>query len=379
MTSSDITTGPFRLAASKGQDWKTAAKDCLDQLGHIDGANIGFLYLTDALVEDMGSILTLLRGITGIEEWVGSVGIGIIAGAEEIMAEPALAIMVGYLPTGSFHVFRRDARGFVDMAQGGDSVEAWLDGRTPIAGIVHGDPRDAELPYLINDTAKETGAFLVGGLSSSRVALKQVANKVWEEGLSGVLLDEGAMVATGLSQACSPISPIRRITECEDNIIMTLDNRPALEVFKADIADALAESEEQTEAHVFAALPISGSDTGDYLVRNILGVDEERGWIAISEEVEDEQPLQFVQRNTYAAMADMERMLQKLKQRVPEPRGALYFSCLARGMHMFGPDSAEVGAIMESFPDLPIVGLFANGEISHDRLYSHTGVLLLFT
>ena len=379
MTSSDITTGPFRLAVSKGQDWKAAAKDCLDQLGAIDGANIGFLYLTDALVEDMSSILTLLRGITGIEEWVGSVGIGIIAGQEEIIAEPALAIMVGHLPTGSAHVFRRDARGFVEMPNGAESVEGWLENHTPVAAIVHGDPRDAELPYLINDTAMETGAFLVGGLSSSRVALRQVANKLWEDGLSGVMLDEGAMVATGLTQGCAPISPIRHITECEDNIIMTIDDRPALDVFKTDISEALSESEEQTEAHVFAALPVSGSDTGDYMVRNILGVDEERGWIAISEEVEQDQPLQFVQRNTYAAMADMERMLQKLKARVPEPRGAIYFSCLARGVHMFGPDSAEVGAILETFPDLPMIGLFANGEINHDRLYTHTGVLLLFT
>ena len=78
-------------------------------------------------------------------------------------------------------------------------------------------------------------------------------------------------------------------------------------------------------------------------------------------------------------MADMENMLRSLKKRVPNPRGAVYFSCLSRGVHMFGPDSAEVRAILDSFPDLPIIGLFANGEINHDRLYSHTGVLLLFT
>ncbi len=379
MHSSDIKTGPFRLASARGQDWKAVAKQCLDGLGEIEGANIGFIYMTDALVEDMESILTLLRGITGIEDWVGSVGIGIIAGADEILAEPAMALMVGHLPASSFHVFRRDARGFVDLSSSGPSVEGWLESHDAMAAIVHADPRDAELPYLVTGTAADTGAFLVGGLSSSRVALKQVANKVWENGLSGVLLDQSAGVGTGLTQACSPISPVRHITECEDNIVMSVDNRPALEVFKSDVAAALSGSEEQIEAHVFAALPVEGSDTADYLVRNILGVDEERGWIAISEEVEEGQPLQFVQRNTYAAMADMENMLRSLKKRVPNPRGAVYFSCLSRGVHMFGPDSAEVRAILDSFPDLPIIGLFANGEINHDRLYSHTGVLLLFT
>jgi small ligand-binding sensory domain FIST len=378
MSTSDIRTGPFRLALARGHDWKRVAKDCLDRLGAVEGANIGFIYVTDALVEDLGSILTLVRGITGIEDWIGSVGIGIIAGQEEVMAEPALAVMAGYLPEASFTVFQNPGDGLVDTGSTGGPVRDWLETHDAAAAIIHGDPRDSDLPLTIAETAKQTGAFMVGGLSSSRVAMKQVANKVCEHGLSGVLLDARVSVAVGLTQACSPISPARRITACEDNVIMTLDQRPALETFKTDIADALTASEEQTEAHVFAALPVEGSDTGDYLVRNILGVDNERGWIAISEEVEEGQMLQFVQRNTYAAMADMERMLQRLKERAPNPRGALYFSCLGRGENMFGPDSAEVRAIGDTFPDLPIIGMFANGEISHDRLYTHTGVLLLF-
>ena len=28
--------------------------------------------------------------------------------------------------------------------------------------------------------------------------------------------------------------------------------------------------------------------------------------------------------------------------------------------------------------EFPLVGFFANGEISHDRLYAYTGVLVLF-
>lgn len=375
MSASDIKTGPFHLASARGHDWKRVAKDCLDQLGPVEGANIGFVYVTDALVEDLGSILTLARGLTGVEDWVGSVGLGIIAGSEEILAEPALAIMVGHLNEGGFKVFRRNSAGFAETSA---LVGDWLSGHQTVAGIVHGDPSDPDLPGILEDVARETDAFLVGGISSSRVALKQVANTVGEGGLSGLLLDHTVAVAVGLTQGCSPISPPRRITAAEDNIIMALDQRPAMDVFKEDVAEALSLSEEQTEAHVFAALPVEGSDTGDYLVRNILGVDNERGWIAIAEEVEEGQMLQFVQRNTYAAMADMERMLRRLKTRAPNPRGAVYFSCMARGEHMFGPDSVEVRAITDIFPDLPIIGMFANGEISNNRLYTHTGVLLLF-
>ena len=36
------------------------------------------------------------------------------------------------------------------------------------------------------------------------------------------------------------------------------------------------------------------------------------------------------------------------------------------------PDMAPLG-------DFPLIGFFANGEISRDRLYGHTGILTLFT
>jgi len=61
-----------------------------------------------------------------------------------------------------------------------------------------------------------------------------------------------------------------------------------------------------------------------------------------------------------------------------EPKGAVYFSCLGRGRYTFGTDSEEVGLIKDEFGDLPLVGFFANGEISHHRLYGYTGVLTLF-
>ena len=34
--------------------------------------------------------------------------------------------------------------------------------------------------------------------------------------------------------------------------------------------------------------------------------------------------------------------------------------------------------VREALGEVPLVGFFANGEISHHRLYAHTGVLTLF-
>ena len=167
--------------------------------------------------------------------------------------------------------------------------------------------------------------------------------------------------------------------ECEINIVLSLDGRPALEVFKEDIGEATAPDLESVSGTIFAALPIRGSDRADYLVRNIAELDTERGAIAIGELLETGQAMMFCRRDPEAARQDLTRMLRDLKARCEgPPKGAVYISCLGRGPNLFGPDSEELKAVQREIGDVPLVGFFGNGEISHDRLYTYTGVLTLF-
>ena len=127
-------------------------------------------------------------------------------------------------------------------------------------------------------------------------------------------------------------------------------------------------------------LPVPGSDTGDYLVRNLMGVDPRNKLLAIGAPVEVGMPLMFCRRNADAARTDMLRMLGTLRPHLhAAPRAGLYFSCLGRGRHLFGDAGVELRTIRETLGEFPLAGFFANGEISHDRLYAYTGVLVLFT
>jgi small ligand-binding sensory domain FIST len=73
-------------------------------------------------------------------------------------------------------------------------------------------------------------------------------------------------------------------------------------------------------------------------------------------------------------------MLASLKARLTgPPRGGVYVSCLGRGAQLFGKESQELRQIRDELGDFPLVGFYANGEISRDRLYGYTGVLTLFT
>jgi small ligand-binding sensory domain FIST len=141
----------------------------------------------------------------------------------------------------------------------------------------------------------------------------------------------------------------------------------------------LARQLQKVSGYIHAALPVTGADTGDYLVRNLIGIDPERGWLAIGEQVTAGDRILFVRRDRAAAEEDLVRMIRRVKRgTAAAPKAALYFSCVARGPSLFGPDSAELNILQRELGDLPLVGMFCNGEISHNRLYGYTGVLTLF-
>jgi small ligand-binding sensory domain FIST len=365
----------FVAAQARGDGWASVVKACADQLRPLPaGANLGFVYATDALAGDLGSVLTFLRERTRIADWVGSVGLGVCAGDEEYFGEPALAVLVAALPSDSFHLFTPAGASAASLMQ-----DAWFPRVRPTVGIVHGDPRDAAIATKVGSLAAEASLFLVGGLAASAEAPVQIAGRIVEGGLSGVLLAPDIPIVTGLTQGCSPIGPIRRVTAARENVLLTIDERPALDVLKEDIGELLSRDLQRLAGLVFAGFPVAGSDTGDYLVRNLVAIDVQRGWLAVAQTVAPGDRVLFCRRDPASAAADLERMLGDVKRRAPAvPRAGLYFSCVARGPNLFGEAGRELATIRKALGDFPLAGFFGNGEIAHDRVYGYTGVLALF-
>jgi small ligand-binding sensory domain FIST len=340
----------FAYGHAAGASWRECTLACAERLGS-PGRGLGFVYFTDSLVGHAGEILEELKTRTGVEDWVGSVGVGVLATGAEYQEEPAMAAMIADID--GFQVFS---------------------GRAPLKGghfgIVHADPAAPDVAGLIADmSAKVASGFLVGGLSSSRSRTVQIANAVLSGGLSGAALAPEVAVATRLTQGCVPYPGRFRITECADNIISALDGRPALDVLKEVIGN---------DKQVLVGIPVAGSDTGDYTARNLVGIDPRNKLIAIGDMVAPGDEILICRRDQTAARHDLERIAGELKSGVARPRGALYFSCIARGEHMFGSRGAELRVIRDALGEVPLVGFFCNGEISRDRLYGYTGVLTLF-
>jgi len=366
----------FGFGHASGDDWRAAAQACAAQLDPPAGANLGFVYVTDMLAGELGKITALLAEATGVVDWVGTTGIGICATGREYFDTPAVAAMVGCFPDDSFSVFDHfggDRTGFLA------GLGPWAARGEGHFAVVHADPRDPEMMRRVPELAEAAGCFLVGGLASSRGAYAHVAGALTEGTMSGVMFSAEVPVVTALTQGCSPIGPVHEVTRCQANIAIEIDGRAALEVFKDDIGEVLAADLQRIGGYIFAAFPVAGSDRADYVVRNLVGLDEARGLVAIGAPLEDGQRIMFCRRDGQTAQDDLARMLGDLKRRATTPaKGAVYFTCLGRGPNMFGAPSAELAAIQNELGEVPLVGFFCNGEISHNRVYSYTGVLSLF-
>ena len=369
----------FLFASSENVNPDYLVEDCLRQIGEIpEAANLGFCYTTDYLAGEMREILAVLQKAAPGVHWVGTVGVGICVGAREIYDRPALALMIGSLPDGDFRVIP-DFRGNREALP--EELTGWWQKQPYCFALIHGDPSNPDTPALIDRLNGQQGTlFLNGGLTSSQGDHPQLADGTTRKGLSGLVFNERVEIMTDHTQGCSPVGPVHNITRARRHIAVSLDHRPALEVMKSDIGEVLARDLNRIGGYIFAALPIQGSDTGDYLVRNLVGLDPDQGLVAVGDNLENQQQLMFCRRDGNSAREDMERMLGRLKKRIEgrTVRGGVYITCLGRGRHQFGENSEEMGMIRQRLGEFPLVGFFANGEIYNGRLYGYTGVLTLF-
>ncbi len=370
MSQIPVKTDPFRVAMAIDTVADRAADSVAEQLSLMgDGGSIGFVYVTDKLAPAMSDIVQRLILRTGIKDWVGTVGYGVFAGRMAAYDKPAVAAMIGSWPTDFYQLFDCIPSEDWKLAPDGALAKA----------IVHVDPRNRQSDSLLRSLSANSGAYLFGGVTASRGAqYDQVAGIVTDGGASGLLLAPEIPVAIGITQGCSPIGPARTITAARDNLIIEIDGESPLHALLNDLSAAGISDLRTLSNSLHAGLLVANSDTGDYLVRNLTGIDAERGVIEIAEQIENGQRILFCQRDRASAETDLTRMARQLRGRVEQVRGALYISCIARGPNLFESANAEIGLLQEALGDVPLVGFYANGEIARDRIYGYTGVLALF-
>lgn len=405
----------FRYAHASHPDGGTAVELCMGQLAAQAGgqrtqrgANLGFVYLTEALRPQVDTILALLKMRTGIANWVGASAAAICATGVEYVDEPALAVMLGRFAPGSCNVFSGAQRPPASGTRTGHAAA------TAYTALVHADPYAPGLPDLIVDMShKVESGYLFGGLASGREPPVTIADRVLRGGLSGVVFASDVPIVSRVTQGCHPLPGSRRhkVTAGEENLIATLDDEPAFDVLLRDagiVEDVAVPPPRDRRRDARAQLKrlggrgalfvgIEPEQAGayrermlrdDYLVRPVTAVDPAQGAVAIAAPIARGQTIRFCVRDEAAARKDLTRICAEIRDHLHEQsekrhrpvvaKGALYASCIGRGTQLFGEQGDELRLIAQQLGDVPLVGFYGNGEIGGRNLYGFTGVLTVF-
>jgi small ligand-binding sensory domain FIST len=215
--------------------------------------------------------------------------------------------------------------------------------------------------------------------------------------LNGSSFSEGAVllalsgaytVQSVVAQGATPIGQPWTITGVERNVLRTIGNRPPLEVLRETLDGLSEEMRERAARNLLVGLAINEYrdqfGPGDFLIRNLMGVDRESGAMAIGAMPSVGQTIQFQIRDAEAADQDLRRQLAAARTRLggSEVAGGLLCTCNGRGVGLFGAPDHDARTISEMLGSMPLAGFFCNGEIGpvggETYVHGFTASLALF-
>jgi small ligand-binding sensory domain FIST len=359
-----------------------AAGEILEQLQGGD-ADLVVCFVSPHHVGVLEDVASALRSLLEPRVLLGGTAVSIIGGPHEVEDAPALALFAARLPNSS--LLPVELR--VEQTPDGAALVGWPENldHLPPTLLLFADPFTFPVDaFLARCNADAPELTIIGGMASAsarpggnRLVLD---DRLLSEGAIGVLLD-GIEVRTLVSQGCRPIGRPYVITRAQRNFVEELGGQSALERLQ-ELADAATEDERELlrdGLHMGLVVDEHKADfeRGDFLVRNLLGADQESGALAVGDQVSVGQTAQFHVRDAGAADEDLRALLAGV-----EADAALLFTCNGRGSHLFGAPDHDAGVVEQLLGPIPLAGCFCAGEIGpvggRNFLHGFTASLALF-
>lgn len=363
----------FGSAVSRNRDTEAAVRDVVDavraQVGSVR-LNVAVVFFSAHHKDNAHLIATMVRDELQVNACLGCSGEGVIAGAEEFETAPAVALWVACLPNVRVTPLRLEFSETQDQLR----MTGWPEPSSRAGTfILLADPYSTPMQDVLSvlseryPNGQAVGGLAGGGHGPGEIRLL-LNGDVVAGGMVGVHLSGPVTVRTVISQGCRPIGERYVVTRADRNLVYELGGQSALERLK-EACETLAMPQRQKTnraLHVGIAIDEQKSrfDRGDFLVRNLVGADQETGAIAIGDVVQEGQTLQFQIRDAKSASEDLQVLLAASRTaHINKPLGALIFSCCGRGEGLFGRSHHDSGVIQERMGPLPAAGFFAQGEI----------------
>jgi small ligand-binding sensory domain FIST len=157
------------------------------------------------------------------------------------------------------------------------------------------------------------------------------------------------------------------VTACDGNLLHELDGRKPRELLAALFSSLDARDRERFGDSLCIGLALPGQrqtiGAGDFLIRNVLGLDPDSDALWIGARLARNAVVQFHLRDGDVASHELSaRLGAALNGRTP-PAAALLFACAARGRNLFGVTGHD-SAALRRIADIPVAGMFCAGEIA---------------
>jgi small ligand-binding sensory domain FIST len=320
---------------------------------------------------------------------------GVIGGGREIEDRPSLSLTGASLPGVKLKGTHFDAAQIPPIYA---EPRVWEDTLRLTASqqpsfLVLADPYSFETETFLKGLdrvyplAPKIGGLASGARQPGGAALF-VGNQAYHSGCVLLSMTGNIEVDTVVAQGCRPIGDPMFVTAAHENLIRELDGHSPRDVL-ADLFERLPSSDREAFSQsLFLGLAMRSDASqyvpGDFLIRNILGMDPQSGALWVNEHVPSNSVVQFHLRDAATSAHDLERILTSygVSRPVGPDSGALLFSCEGRGIGLYGQADHDSNAFRRLVSDIPIGGFFCAGEIGPVQnatyLHGYTSAFAVF-
>ena len=335
--------------------------------------NLLLAFVSHHYRDEYEQVPELAQALFSPDVFIGCSAGGVIGAGVEVENRPAVSLMAACLPGVTLRPFQVTS----GLPSPDAEPDVWAEvlgvPREPsthflllLAGPFEFDPKDLLMGL---DFAYPEGVKL-GGIASAPLENALFQNReVISSGAIGLALQGNLNVETVVAQGCRPIGSPLTITKCDGDLLVEVDGKPALEI----LTKLYQMSPPRDQALITTSLHLGIASTellddfkqGDFLIRNVVGVDHEQGSLAILDWLRTGQTVQFHVRDAQTASEDLHLMLSHYLESHPDssPAGALLFTCNGRGEHLFGRANHDSEAFETALGKIPMGGFFCAGEI----------------
>ncbi len=311
-----------------------------------------------------------------------------VVGSGRELEDGGVVVWAASLPDGDVQSFHLEA---VPTGDGHVAISGVPEMRDAAATIMLADPHSFPVEPLLAQLGEDyPGLPILGGLASAATDPGEGVlfhdGEVAGGGAVGAVL-RGVDVHPCVSQGAAPVGPEMMITAGEGNVVHELASRPALVRLREAISELDGEERAMAANGLLLGIVIDPNqpeyERGDFLVRGIIGVDQESGSVSVGEHVRVGQVVRLHVRDARSADADLRRVLDReLSALVGPPAGALVFTCNGRGRGMFGRPDHDAAALDDALGGAPAAGFFCAGEIGpvgpRNFLHGFTATIAVF-